>query len=124
MSEVTIELPGTIFWSKPFDFENGDAVTITRSEEYTWSREMTKVHFREEANQAVETAKSQSTFGGEAGGSWDILSAKVSTEYTLSEEITDTVSSVSRDETREVIKESGTEKTVCECFMMYTSFFY
>lgn len=119
MSPVSIELSGTIYWSKPFDFENGDAVTIKRTEEYTWSREMTKVQFREGATNAVVEAKARSKFTGEAGGSWEVVTAKVSTELELSLDVTNTINSVSRNETKEEIKESGKEKTQCEYFMVY-----
>ncbi|KAE8397338.1 hypothetical protein BDV37DRAFT_289507 [Aspergillus pseudonomiae] len=118
MSRASIEIPVEISWSKPFDYYNGNATITTRTDKYKWSRKMVKVHFREDANQAIIDAKMRGKFTGEYGASWEVVTAKASVEYELSVDITNTVNSVTRDEVKEEIEESGVavlEGTRADC---------
>ncbi|GAB1207956.1 hypothetical protein APSETT445_006693 [Aspergillus pseudonomiae] len=94
-----------------FDYYNGKDTTTTRTDKYTWSRKMVKGRFREDANQAIAEAKFRGQFTGEYGASWDVVSAKARVEYEVSADIKNTVNSVTRDEVKEEIFESGEEVT-------------
>ncbi|GAB1198007.1 hypothetical protein APSETT444_007313 [Aspergillus pseudonomiae] len=111
MSRTSIEIPAEVSWSKAFDYYNGKDTTTTRTDKYTWSRKMVKGRFREDANQAIAEAKFRGQFTGEYGASWDVVSAKARVEYEVSADIKNTVNSVTRDEVKEEIFESGEEVT-------------
>ncbi|KAL4803080.1 hypothetical protein BDV18DRAFT_163605 [Aspergillus unguis] len=111
MSQADIALSGVVYWSKPFDFQNGENVTITRTEKYKWSRTLTKSHFWEDANKAVIDAKARSKFTSEEGASWEVVTAKITSEIEMSLDVANTMESVSKSETHESFEESGEKET-------------